>query len=111
MTTNNRVGLPPHFYISFSLSTYKGGGQEKFKQLIRHAIRPLTVVTNHPGLSEWNKNKGDEVSAEKCFHEALQKGSITLEIYKYDNEPLLNKETGAISENINYMKKVNEHSK
>lgn len=109
ITTNNRVGLPPHFYISFSLSNYKGSGQTKFKQLIKYAMRPLTLVTSHPGLNEWHKKNGDEVSAENCFHTALQKGSITLEVYKYDGAPLLDKLTGAVSENIAYMKKINEH--
>ncbi|WP_139131205.1 MULTISPECIES: hypothetical protein [Pseudomonadaceae] len=109
ITTNNRVGLPPHFYISFSLSNYKGSGQVEFKKLIKQATRPLTIVTSHPGLGDWNTKRIDEVSAEKCFHEALQRASITLEIYGYDNKPLINRTTGTINGSISYMKKINEH--
>ncbi|CAH0260601.1 hypothetical protein E3Z27_16495 [Pseudomonas mediterranea] len=106
--TNNRSGLPPHFYISFRQSDYKGSGSDKFKKLIRHATRPLTVVSSHPGLTNWTSQTGDEVSAENCFREALQKGNVTLEIYKYDAHDLINRTTGAVNDNISYMKLIDE---
>ncbi|VVP02635.1 hypothetical protein [Pseudomonas fluorescens] len=108
LKTNNRVGLPPHFYISFKLSDYKGSGLADFKKLIRNAVRPLTIVTSHPGLTNWGNCVGDEVTAENCFREALQKGSITLEIYKYDKQDLIDKTSGKVNENIAYMKLINE---
>ncbi|MGE8179278.1 hypothetical protein [Pseudomonas fluorescens] len=106
--TNNRVGLPPHFYISFKLSDYKGSGLADFKKLIRHAVRPLTIVTSHPGLTNWGACVGDEVNAENCFREALQKGTVTLEIYKYDKQDLIDKSSGEANSNLSYMKLINE---
>ncbi|WP_417692097.1 hypothetical protein [Pseudomonas sp.] len=108
VVTNNRTGLPPHFYITFKQSDYKGSGSEKFKRLIRHAIRPLTVVSSHPGLTDWNSQVGDEVSAENCFREALQKAKVTLEIYKYDANDLIARATGTVNSNIRYMKLIDE---
>jgi len=106
--TNNRTGLPPHFYISFKQSDYKGSGNAKFKKLIRYATRPLTVVSSHPGLTDWSSNVADEVSAENCFREALQKAKVTLEVYKYDSNDLIGRTTGTVNDNLSYMKLINE---
>lgn len=107
-TTNNRSGLPPHFYISFKSSDYKGSGSAEFKTLIRKAIRPLTIVSSHSGLSDWNASTGDEVSAENCFRTALQRGTVTLEVYAYNNKALINPANGKVNENVAYMKLVDE---
>jgi hypothetical protein len=105
--TSNRVGLPPHIYISFKISDYKGSGLADFKKLIRYAIRPLTIVTAHPGLANWDACAGNEVTAENCFREALQKGSVTLEIYQYDKQPLINTDK-VVNPNVSYMKLIDE---
>lgn len=106
-TINNRVGLPPHFYINFSVSDYKGTGSYAFSKLIWSAIRPLTIVSNKQALANWDRN-ATALEAENQFRNALVMGSITLEIYGYNGEDLVGRTTGRASDDLAYMRLVPE---
>jgi hypothetical protein len=104
---NNRVALPPHFYISFRISDYKGTGNYPFSKLIWASLRPLTIVSNKQSLANWEMNS-TALEAERQFHQALQLGAITLEIYGYEGSDLVNRNTGKILKDLSYMKLVPE---
>lgn len=106
-TINNRVGLPPHFYVSFDISRYNGTGNYAFSKLIWSAIRPLTIVSNKQSLSGWDKNS-TALSAENQFRQALESGAIVLEIYGYNGKDLINRASGKISSDLEYMKQIPE---
>lgn len=102
-TINNRVGLPPHFYINFKQSTYQGTGKPLFSRIIWASLRPLTIVSSNPALAGWGAAKS-AYEAEQAFRQALQHSAITLEIYGYNGTDLINRGTGGVHAELAYMK-------
>lgn len=99
---NNRVGLPPHFYVTFKLNTYKGAGNHKFSKIIWASLRPLTIVSNKQALANWQNNKTAS-DAEAQFRAALQTSALTLEIYNYEGKDLIDRNTGQVHADLAYM--------
>lgn len=106
---NNRVGLPPHFYISFSKKNFnlKEGSELLFAKVIGAAIRPLTIVSTHAGLGEWSAHKSNDQLLD-IFTRAMDTANVTLEVYSYEGKDLIDRASGEVNEHLSYMRKADE---
>lgn len=108
---NNRVGLPPHFYVNFSYSKINfemnSKEQKAFREVVFGATRPLTIVSSNPYLAGWDEIK-DPFTAVKKFLKALKRTSVTLEVYSYEGEDLIDRTSNEVHESLSYMELLNE---
>jgi hypothetical protein len=106
---NNRVNLPPHFYISFSARDLRipAARQMHFAKAIGAAVRPLTIVSGQQALADWSVKKSNYVLLD-IFTAALNSAAVTLEIYSYEGADLIDRGSGELHGSLSYMKRANE---
>lgn len=92
---SNRAHLPAHCYVTFEgknrsettkYVTASPINKARLGNVLEKASRPLGLVTANPNLNAWNATLG--LGRVDILIAALNKGSVTIEYYKYEGSPV-----------------------